>query len=76
MKYLCGKDDYGNIVLVTSGWTTPPKQIHIAYETQLRTQDILWGEFVKIGATLQRHTMGRESALKIVNHALDKIVKR
>jgi len=72
LKHLCGKEYYGNIVLVTSGWATPPKQVHISYETQLRTRDAFWGEFIKIGATFQRHTAGKESALEIVNHALGK----
>jgi len=72
LKHLCGPEYYGNIVLVTSGWTTPPKQIHVTYETQLRTQDTYWGDFIKIGATFQRHTIGRASALQIVNHALGK----
>jgi hypothetical protein len=72
LKLLCGKEYYGNIVLVTAGWTTPPRAIHVNFETQLRTQDKFWGEFIKIGATFQRHTVGRESALEIVKHALGK----
>ena len=72
LKLLCGEEYYGNIVLVTVGWTDPAKERHIKSETDLRTQDKFWGEFIKIGATFQRHTKGRESALKIVDHALGK----
>jgi len=72
LKLLCGKQFYGNILLVTVGWTIPPKATHVRLETDWRTRDILWGDLLKIGATYQRHTRGRESALNIVHHVLGK----
>lgn len=77
LKKLCGAGYFGNIVLVTVGWsdTGPQVERHIRNENQLRRTDIYWGEFLKLGATFQRHTGTQASALKIVDHVLTKTPK-
>jgi DNA repair exonuclease SbcCD ATPase subunit len=72
LKDLCGSENYGNIVLVTLGWSHPPNAEDENRETELRTTDRFWGEFIKQGATIRRHHGGKESAIKIVTHLLDK----
>jgi hypothetical protein len=72
LKDLCGSENYGNIVLVTLGWSHPPNAEDEMRETELRTTDRFWGEFIKQGATIRRHHGGKESAIKIVKHLLDK----
>lgn len=72
LKDLCGSENYGNIVLVTLGWSHPPSAQDEIRETELRTTDRFWGEFIKQGATIRRHHGGKESAIEIVKHLLDK----
>jgi hypothetical protein len=72
LKDLCGSENYGNIVLVTLGWSHPPNAEEEARETELRTTDRFWGEFIKQGATIRRHHGGKESAIEIVKHLLGK----
>ena len=49
-----------------------PKGVVEKHEIQLGNTDKFWGEFLKIGATIRRHDRGKESALEIVKHVLNK----
>jgi hypothetical protein len=72
LRDLCGPENYGNIVFVTLGWSNPPRNEEEERETQLKTADIFWAEFIKRGATIQRHDGGKESSIRIIKHLLDK----
>ena len=72
LKKLCGPKYYGNVVLATIKWDEVNYEEGEYREKQLKSENEYWAEFIKEGATVRRHKAGKESAISIVKHLLDK----
>ena len=72
LKKLCGPKYYGNIVLATIKWDEVNYEEGEYREKQLKSEDVYWAELIEGGATVRRHKAGKESAISIVEHLLDK----
>ena len=72
LKKLCGPKYYSNIVLATIKWDQVNYEEGEYREKQLKSEDEYWAEFIKEGATVRRHKAGKESAISIIKHLLDK----
>jgi hypothetical protein len=69
---LCGADRYTNIALVTSQWDLVASAEGEDRENQLCAKDGRWGEMIRNGATVHRHSNSKESAIKILRQFLPK----
>ena len=72
LKKLCGPKYYGNVVLATIKWDEVNYEEGEYREKQLKSEDVYWAELIEGGATVRRHKAGKESAISIVEHLLDK----
>jgi DNA repair exonuclease SbcCD ATPase subunit len=72
LKELCGPENYGNLVLVTTMWSRVDLAEGTRRELQLRSNNKFWGEFIRQGATVRKYEGGKESAISIVRHLLKK----
>jgi hypothetical protein len=72
LRKLCGADRYTNIALVTSQWDLVAPAEGEDRENQLCAKDGRWGEMIRNGATVHRHSNSKESAIKILRQFLPK----
>jgi len=72
LRKLCGADRYTNIALVTSQWDLVAPAEGEDRENQLCAKDGRWGEMIRNGTTVHRHSNSKESAIKILRQFLPK----
>jgi hypothetical protein len=70
LKALCGADHYAHIALVTSHWDVVAPAEGDNREKQLCVEDGWWGEMIRNGATVNRHSNSTESAIEILRQFL------
>ncbi|KAI5991846.1 hypothetical protein EDD15DRAFT_2117948, partial [Pisolithus albus] len=64
-KELCGKDNFKNVVFVTTMWDKVPKEVGLEREQDLQSD--FWRAMISLGSTIQRFEGTTESAWKIIN---------
>ncbi|KAI5988357.1 P-loop containing nucleoside triphosphate hydrolase protein [Pisolithus albus] len=62
---LCGKDNFKNVILVTSMWDVVTEEVGSAREQELRVD--FWKAMIALGSTTHRFEGTTESAWKIIN---------
>jgi len=64
-KELCGKDNFKNVVLVTTMWDQVVEDVGLRHEQEL--QNNFWQSMIKLGSTTHRFHLTEESAWEIIN---------
>ncbi|KAI6156084.1 hypothetical protein EDD17DRAFT_1071077 [Pisolithus thermaeus] len=64
-KELCGKDNFKNVILVTTMWDEVTKEVGSAREQELHAD--FWRAMIALGSTTHRFERTTESAWKIIN---------
>ncbi|KAI6158373.1 P-loop containing nucleoside triphosphate hydrolase protein, partial [Pisolithus thermaeus] len=64
-KELCGKDNFKNVILVTTMWDEVTEEVGSAREEELRAD--FWRAMIALGSTTHRFERTTESAWKIIN---------
>lgn len=72
LKTLCGPENFGNVVLVTTMWDEITVERGAEREAGLREGDNWWKSLFMQGATIRRHHRTKKSAHDIVRHLLKK----
>ncbi|KAI6040123.1 P-loop containing nucleoside triphosphate hydrolase protein, partial [Pisolithus marmoratus] len=65
LKELCGKDNFKNIILVTTMWDEVTEEVGSARERELQSD--FWRSMISFGSTIHRFEGTMESAWKIIN---------
>ncbi|KIK12622.1 hypothetical protein PISMIDRAFT_689313 [Pisolithus microcarpus 441] len=64
-KELCGKDNYKNVVFVTTMWDKVSKEVGLEREQDLQSD--FWRAMISMGSTTRRFERTAESAWEIIN---------
>lgn len=64
-KELCGKDNFKNVILVTTMWDAVTEEVGSAREQELHAE--FWKAMIALGSTTHRFEGTTESAWKIIN---------
>jgi len=64
-KELCGKDNFKNVVLVTTMWDQVVEDVGLRHEQEL--QNDFWQSMIRLGSTTHRFYLTEESAWEIIN---------
>ncbi|KAI5991456.1 P-loop containing nucleoside triphosphate hydrolase protein, partial [Pisolithus albus] len=64
-KELCGKDNYKNVVFVTTMWDKVSKEVGLEREQDLQSD--FWRAMISSGSTTRRFERTTESAWEIIN---------
>ena len=64
-KELCGKDNFKNVVLVTTMWDEVMEDVALRHEQEL--QNDFWQSMIRLGSTTHRFHLTEESAWDIIN---------
>ncbi|KAI6006735.1 hypothetical protein EDC04DRAFT_974151 [Pisolithus marmoratus] len=64
-KELCGKENFKNVILVTTMWDEVTEEVGSAREKELQSD--FWGSMISLGSTIHRFDGTMESAWKIIN---------
>ncbi|KAI6125851.1 hypothetical protein EDD16DRAFT_1702963 [Pisolithus croceorrhizus] len=64
-KELCGRDNFKNVILVTTMWDDVTEEVGLARERELHSD--FWGAMIVLGSTTHRFEGTSESAWKIIN---------
>ncbi|KAI6044167.1 P-loop containing nucleoside triphosphate hydrolase protein [Pisolithus marmoratus] len=64
-KELCGKDNFKNVILVTTMWDEVAEEVGSAREKELRSD--FWRSMISLGSSVYRFEGTMESAWKIIN---------
>ena len=64
-KELCGRDNFKNVVLVTTMWDQVVEDVGLRHEQEL--QNDFWKSMIRLGSTTHRFHLTEESAWEIIN---------
>ncbi|KAI6040115.1 hypothetical protein EDC04DRAFT_1566727 [Pisolithus marmoratus] len=64
-KELCGKENFKNVILVTTMWDEVAEEVGSAREKELQSD--FWRSMISLGSTIHRFDGTMESAWKIIN---------
>ena len=64
-KELCGKDNFKNVVLVTTMWDQVVEDVALRHEQELQSD--FWQSMIRLGSTTHRFHLTEESAWDIIN---------
>jgi hypothetical protein len=73
-KLLCGDESLHSVVLATTMWRQEIEANGMKRQTQLETIPEFWGNTIEHGSTVFRHDNTPESALRIIDHIVEKRV--
>jgi hypothetical protein len=71
-KKMCGYQTLSSIVLATTMWSSATPQEGAIREAELRDTAEFWGDMLREGSTMYRHTDGAHSAMNIISHLINK----
>jgi len=64
-KELCGRDNFKNVVLVTTMWDQVVEDVGLRHEQEL--QNDFWKSMIRLGSTTHRFHLTEQSAWEIIN---------
>ncbi|KAL4078012.1 P-loop containing nucleoside triphosphate hydrolase protein [Scleroderma citrinum] len=64
-KELCGRDNFKNVVLVTTMWDEVLEDVGLQREKELQSE--FWKTMIRLGSTTRRFHLTEESAWEIIN---------
>ena len=70
-RKLCGDENLKNVMLATTKWAKPPKDVEVSREHELCTDKEYWGLMVKYGSKVRQFGNTTESACAIVEKILN-----
>lgn len=71
-KKLCGEECFSRIVLATTFWSMVSVELGEKRERELLENRDFWGYMSQKGATILRHDGQRESAIRVIEHILQR----
>ena len=66
-RKLCGREGLSSVILATTMWDHVRASDGDRREAELKTTDRFWGDMVRVGSRVMRHTNDRNSALNIID---------
>lgn len=70
-RKLCGDENLKNVILATTKWAKPPKDVEVSREKELCTDKEFWGLMVKYGSKVRQFRDTTDSACAIVEKILN-----
>ena len=70
-RKLCGDENLKNVILATTKWAKPSKDVEVSREQELCTNKEFWGLMVKYGSKVRQFGNTTESACAIVEKILN-----
>ena len=69
---ICGSQALSSVLLISTHWDRIDEETGRLRERELVSRGSLWGEMIRMGSSVFRHTNDRDSAMRIIG----KVVKR
>ncbi|RYP22870.1 hypothetical protein DL765_001466 [Monosporascus sp. GIB2] len=74
-RKLCGAQSMSSIVLATTMWSEVTPEVGDAREVELKETAEFWGDMIREGSTVYRHTDDHNSAINIISFLADRDTK-
>ena len=70
-KKICGIESFSSVLLITTHWDRIDGETGLLREKELRLGRSLWGEMIRMGSSVFRHTNDRDSAMRIIGEVVE-----